>query len=133
MKTVVAHGTFDILHYGHINYLEKAKSYGDYLIVLVSSDKICNNDGKNNFFDENYRIKVIQSLKCVDKVIIRNEDFSEELLKSLNTDILVTIYNDLQKFKNICDVEVVNRTDNVSTTSIKKFLATKKSEKKYIL
>lgn len=126
MKTVIAHGTFDIIHYGHINYLEKAKSYGDYLIVLVSSDSICKNDGKTNFFNEDYRAKVIQSLKCVDKVIIRNEDFSEKLLKSLNTDILVTIYDELQKFQNICDVKIVNRTDNFSTTAIKNFLATKK-------
>lgn len=126
MKTVIAHGTFDIIHYGHINYLEKAKSFGDYLIVLVSSDKICKIDGKNNFFDENNRSKVIESLKCVDKVIIRNEDFSEKLLKSLNTDILVTIYDELQKFQNICDVKIVNRTKNISTTEIKNFLTTKK-------
>ena len=40
MKKVLAHGTFDVIHYGHITYLEKAKSYGDYLIVMITSDDL---------------------------------------------------------------------------------------------
>ena len=70
MKKVVAHGTFDITHYGHVNYLEKAKSFGDYLIVFVSSDKECIKNGKRNYFKEDIRLKMISSLKCVDEVLI---------------------------------------------------------------
>lgn len=47
---ILAHGTFDIIHYGHVNYLEKAKSFGYYLIVCVTSDKLAKKNGKNPFF-----------------------------------------------------------------------------------
>lgn len=47
---ILAHGTFNIIHYGHVNYLEKAKSFGDYLIVCVTSDKLAKKNGKNPFF-----------------------------------------------------------------------------------
>lgn len=50
MKRILAHGTFDIIHYGHLNYLEKAKSYGDYLIVLVSSDEVVKKRKEKNLF-----------------------------------------------------------------------------------
>ena len=46
---ILAHGTFDIIHYGHVNYLEKAKSFGDYLVVCVTSDKLAKKNGKNLF------------------------------------------------------------------------------------
>jgi len=52
MKVIVAHGTFDILHYGHLRYLENSKSLGDYLIVLVTSDRIAERNGKKNLFNE---------------------------------------------------------------------------------
>lgn len=124
MKKVLAHGTFDIIHYGHIKYLEKAKSYGDYLIVLVSSDSFSEQKkGRKPFFDEKTRCKVISSLKCVDKVIIRNADFSEKLLNDLNIDVFVTIYSKNKKFKNICDVKVVRETKGISSTDIKNYLS----------
>ena len=59
MKTVVAHGTFDIIHYGHLNYLERAKSFGDTLIVLVTLDKPANSYGKSPFFYEDERLKMM--------------------------------------------------------------------------
>ena len=46
MKTILTYGTFDLLHYGHIEYLKKAKEMGDFLIVGVSNDKFNNEKGK---------------------------------------------------------------------------------------
>ena len=69
MTKILAHGTFDIIHYGHVKYLEKAKSFGDYLIVYVTSDKLARKNGKNPYFNENIRMKMISSLKVVDEVI----------------------------------------------------------------
>lgn len=123
MKRVLANGTFDMLHYGHINYLKKAKSYGDYLVVLVCSDNLSyQKKGRKPFFDENIRSKVISSLKCVDEVILRYDDFSEELIKSLGVDVFVTVYPESKKFENIVDVVVLEETKGISSTKMKEYL-----------
>lgn len=72
MKIVITYGTFDILHYGHINFLKKAKSYGDYLIVAVSTDEFNNLKGKKAYYSYKIRSKMVSELRCVDKVIKEN-------------------------------------------------------------
>lgn len=123
MKKVVTHGTFDIIHYGHINYLEKAKTYGDYLIVFVTSDKECIRHNKKNYFNENIRLKMIKSLKCVDEVILRDTNLIDAL-KTIDYDILVTTDTN---FKDNCEIDkpviVLERTKNISTTLIKEYLS----------
>lgn len=57
MKIVLTYGTFDLLHYGHINFLEKAKSMGDILIVGLSSDKFNEEKGKQSFYNFEIRKK----------------------------------------------------------------------------
>lgn len=124
MKRVLAHGTFDIIHYGHIEYLKKAKSYGDYLIVMITSDELAViKKGNKPFFDENIRKKVIASLKYVDKVIIRNEKISSQLIKKYKADVFVTIYPKYKILKNVCNVKIVKETKGISTTAIKKYLS----------
>ncbi len=128
MKKVVVHGTFDIFHYGHLNYLEKAKKYGDYLIALVSSDKLAEERGKNLYFDEQIRKRIISSLKIVDEAIIRNTNITKELLKSLETDVFVTTDNDLANLlKDDIKVIVLPRTEGISSTLIRNHI--KKGEK----
>lgn len=127
MKKVVAHGTFDIIHFGHINYLEKAKSYGDYLIVFVTSDKECIRHNKENYFDENIRLRMIKSLKCVDEVILRDTNLIDAL-KTIDYDILVTTDPIFKENKEITkSVILLDRTEGISTTLIKNYL--KKEEK----
>lgn len=79
MKKVVAHKTFDIIHYGHLNYLEKAKSFGDYLIVFVTSDKESIKQNKTNYFNEFTRLKMIKSFKCIDEVKLRGTNLIDAL------------------------------------------------------
>ena len=50
MKVVITYGTFDLLHYGHINLLERAKALGDYLIVGLSTDEFCLEKGKTIYY-----------------------------------------------------------------------------------
>ena len=70
MKRVITYGTFDLLHYGHINLLRRAKQLGDYLIVALSTDEF-NSDKKNKvcYFSYEERKKLLESIRYVDLVI----------------------------------------------------------------
>ena len=90
-RMVFTNGCFDILHFGHIQYLQDAKNKGDYLVVAVNSDSsvkrikgstrpiICQSD----------RLKTIAALSSVDFVVLFNEDTPLKLIKALRPDILV--------------------------------------------
>ena len=70
MKRVITYGTFDLLHYGHINLLKRAKQLGDYLIVVVSSDEF-NLKEKNKvcYFNFEHRKNLVEAIRYVDLVI----------------------------------------------------------------
>ena len=70
MKKVITYGTFDLLHYGHINLLRRAKEYGDYLIVALSTDEF-NLEQKNKKCHFNYekRKMMVEAVRYVDLVI----------------------------------------------------------------
>ncbi len=127
MTRILAHGTFDIIHYGHVKYLEKAKSFGDYLIVYVTSDKLAIKNGKNPFFNEDIRMKMISSLKVVDEVILRNTPFTPKMLKDLNVDIFVTTSNSFNYLNEVCKVIKLDRTKNISSTDIKNHILNEKN------
>ena len=67
---VCASGYFDCLHIGHIEYLEKSKSLGDKLIVIVNSDKQSHLKKGSSFMPEDERLKIVRSLRCVDAAVI---------------------------------------------------------------
>ena len=69
MKKVITYGTFDLLHYGHINLLQRAKALGDYLIVAVSSDEFNRQKGEVCYFSYEERKRMVEALRCVDLVI----------------------------------------------------------------
>lgn len=70
-KTVVcASGYFNPLHKGHVEYLEKAKKLGDRLVVIVNNDKQRALKGSKEFMDENERMLIVSSLRCVDEVVL---------------------------------------------------------------
>jgi len=88
---VFTNGCFDILHYGHIAYLEKAKSLGDILIVAVNSDSSVKKiKGRQRpIIPLKDRIRVISSLECVDFTSSFNQETPLSLIKALKPDILV--------------------------------------------
>jgi glycerol-3-phosphate cytidylyltransferase len=70
MKRVITYGTFDLLHYGHINLLRRAKSFGDYLIVALSTDEFnWNCKHKKCYFDYEKRKQLLEAIRYVDLVI----------------------------------------------------------------
>ena len=70
MKRVITYGTFDLLHYGHINLLRRARSLGDYLIVALSTDEFNRNSKhKTSYFSYAERKAMLEAIRYVDLVI----------------------------------------------------------------
>lgn len=129
MKKVITYGTFDLLHYGHIELLRRAKELGDYLIVGLSTDEFNNLKGKKSFFDYQKRKKMLEAIKYVDEVIPEKTWEQKEDIIQNKIDIF-TIGDDWQgKFDflhDICEVIYLSRTPNISTTEIKEQLKEQK-------
>jgi len=127
-KVVFSNGCFDIIHAGHVDYLEKAKQKGDHLIVgLNTDDSVRRIKGKNRpIVDEVSRSRVLAALAFVDAVVLFNEDTPIELIKSLKPDILVkgkdydisNIVGADIVLQNGGKVETIELTQGLSTTSV---------------
>ena len=123
MKKVITYGTFDMLHYGHINLLRRARALGDYLIVALSSDSFNAIKNKQSFFHYEHRRQMLEAIRYVDLIIPENdwEQKQEDIIKH-NVNIFV-MGNDWEgKFdflKDICEVVYLERTPEISTTRIK--------------
>ena len=123
---IVTFGTFDLLHIGHINILERCKKMNNEdntVIVGISSDKFSyEKKSRYPYFNENSRIKILKSLKFVDEVFLEESfDKKEEYLKKHNADVLVMGSDWEGKFdmyNNICKVVYLPRTPDISTTNI---------------
>lgn len=125
MRRVITYGTFDLLHYGHINLLKRAKEYGDYLVVGLSTDEF-NMQKKNKkcYFDYEKRKQLLEAVRYVDLVIPENNwEQKEHDIKLYQIDDFV-IGDDWQgKFdylEDTADVRVhyLPRTPRISTTKI---------------
>jgi rfaE bifunctional protein nucleotidyltransferase chain/domain len=90
-KIVFTNGCFDIIHAGHVDYLEKAKSLGDFLVVGLNSDESVKRlKGPTRPVNPvEQRKKVLQALKPVDLVIVFEEDTPERLINEIKPDVLV--------------------------------------------
>ena len=90
-KIVFTNGCFDILHFGHIKYLQDAKTKGDYLVVAVNSDaSIKKIKGKNRpVIGQRDRLKTLAALESVDFVLLFNEDNPLKLIKALKPHVLI--------------------------------------------
>lgn len=86
---VFTNGCFEILHPGHIQLLETAKSFGDVLIVGINSDESVKKikGEKKLIFDEKSRLKIISSLECVDYTVLFDENTPENLIKTIKPHI----------------------------------------------
>jgi glycerol-3-phosphate cytidylyltransferase len=126
MRKVITYGTFDLLHYGHINILKRAKEQGDYLIVALSTNEFNEIKGKNCYFSYEERKKLVESIRYVDLVIPEdNWEQKIEDVKEYKVDVFVMGDDWKGKFdflKDYCDVVYLERTPEISTTKIKKEL-----------
>ena len=124
MKRIITYGTFDLLHYGHINILKRAKALGDYLIVALSTDEFNAIKGKKSYFNYEQRKQLLEAIRYVDLVIPEeNWDQKTTDVREYHVDIFVMGDDWSGKFDYLREtgVEVVYfpRTPEISTTKIK--------------
>ncbi|MGG0720045.1 glycerol-3-phosphate cytidylyltransferase [Robertmurraya massiliosenegalensis] len=123
MKRVITYGTFDLLHYGHINILQRAKDLGDYLIVGLSTDEFNRQKGKESYFSYKERRKLVESIRFVDLVIPEN-DWDQKITNIQDYKVNLFVMGDdwrgnFDYLREYCEVEYLSRTPEISTSKIK--------------
>ncbi|MBR0535094.1 MAG: glycerol-3-phosphate cytidylyltransferase [Clostridia bacterium] len=125
MKRILTYGTFDLLHYGHIRILKRAKEMGDYLVVALSTDEFNATKGKKAYHSYETRKKMLEAIRYVDLVIPEN-NWEQKIqdIKDYKIDVCVmgSDWAGSDKFdylKEYCDVVFLERTPGISTSQIK--------------
>ncbi|RKX88066.1 MAG: glycerol-3-phosphate cytidylyltransferase [Spirochaetes bacterium] len=132
-NTVITYGTFDLLHWGHINLLKRAKALGDTLIVGLSTDEFNQNKHKQSVHKYDERKYILEAVCYVDRVIPEvswEQKISD--IKKYNVDIFVMGSDwegEFDFLKEYCKVVYLPRTEGISTTEIKNRLATEVGDK----
>lgn len=127
MKRVITYGTFDLIHYGHINLLKRAKELGDYLIVALSTDEFnWNSKQKKCYFSYEKRKQLLEAIRYVD-LVIPEENWEQKAsdVQLYKADIFVMGDDWKGKFDflgDFCEVVYLPRTPEISTTQIKEEL-----------
>lgn len=128
MKRVLTYGTYDLLHWGHIRLLQRARAMGDYLVVALSSEEFNAGKGKKTYHDFETRKAMLESVRYVDLVIPEN-DWDQKIndVKKYEIDTVV-MGGDwegdprFEILKDHCEVIYLDRTEGISTTKIKRDL-----------
>ena len=125
-KTVLTYGTFDLLHYGHLEILRRASLLGDKLIVGVSTDKFNEIKGKTCVLPYQKRKELIESLDYVDKVIPEN-NWDQKVTDIQDNDIDIFVMGDdweekFDELKVFCEVIYLPRTKGISSTKLRSIL-----------
>ncbi|TEA26531.1 glycerol-3-phosphate cytidylyltransferase [Candidatus Schmidhempelia bombi] len=123
MKKVITYGTFDLLHWGHIRLLQRAKALGDYLIVALSSDNFNQIKSKKSYHSYDERKMMLESIRYVDLVIPEETwDQKADDIKEFKVDTFVMGDDWIGQFDYLhplCSVVYLPRTEGISTTKIK--------------
>ena len=125
-KTILTYGTFDLLHYGHLEILRRASLLGDKLIVGVSTDKFNEIKGKNCVLPYQKRKELLESIDYVDKVIPEN-NWNQKVTDIQDSDIDIFVMgNDWEgkfdELKDFCEVIYLPRTKGISSTKLRSIL-----------
>lgn len=134
MKTVITYGTFDMFHIGHLKLIQKLKKLGDKLIIAVSTDEFNELKGKKTIIPFDQRAEIVENIKGVD-LVIPEKSWEQKIedIKKYNVDIFAIGDDWKGKFdflKDYCEVIYLPRTEGISTTEIKQYIATSKHLKK---
>ncbi|MDM5435941.1 glycerol-3-phosphate cytidylyltransferase [Bacillus hominis] len=126
MKKVITYGTFDLLHWGHINLLKRAKDLGNYLIVAVSSDEFNKLKNKKSYHSYENRKMILEAVRYVDEVIPEHS-WEQKVKDVVNHDVDIFVMGDdwggeFDFLKEHCEVVYLPRTIGISTTKIKQEL-----------
>lgn len=130
MKRVITYGTFDLLHYGHIELLRRAKQLGDYLVVALSTDEFnWNEKQKKCFFSYEDRKRMLEAVRFVDLVVPEESWAQKETdidLYKIDTFVMGDDWKGKFDFlQKKCHVVYLARTPEISTTQIKRELKDK--------
>lgn len=129
MKTVITYGTFDLLHYGHIEIFRRAKEHaeGGKLIVAISSDEFNAIKGKISHMPYAKRKELVEAIRFVDQVIPEeNWEQKKTDIQKYGVDVFVMGDDWRGKFdelKEVCEVVYLERTPSISSSAIKKIIA----------
>ncbi|WP_050183444.1 glycerol-3-phosphate cytidylyltransferase [Domibacillus robiginosus] len=126
MKKVLTYGTFDLLHFGHINLLKRAKALGDYLIVGLSTDEFNKGKNKQAYHSFENRKNVVESIRFVDEAI-PEKSWDQKIEDVIKHEVDLFVMGDDWKghfdfLKEYCEVIYLPRTIGISTSKIKKDL-----------
>lgn len=127
MRRIITYGTFDLLHYGHINLLKRAKEQGDYLIVALSTDEFnWKEKQKKSYFPYEKRKALLEAIRYVDLVIPEEsweQKRSDIVLYHIDTFVMGDDWKGKFDFlSDLCEVVYLPRTPEISTTKIKQDL-----------
>jgi len=126
MKRILTYGTFDLLHYGHIRLLKRARALGDYLIVALSTEEFNAGKGKKApYHSYEVRKEILESIRYVD-LVIPETNWGQKLGDVLKYEVDVVVmggdWEGSDKFeylKEHCEVAYLDRTEGISTSKIK--------------
>lgn len=128
MKRILTYGTFDLLHYGHIRLLKRAKALGDYLVVALSTEEFNELKGKKTYHNYETRKEMLEAMRYVD-LVIPEENWEQKAndVKEYHIDTVVmggdwAGSDKFEYLKEYCEVVYLDRTEGISTTKIKKDL-----------
>jgi len=130
---VYTSGCFDLLHTGHLNILEKARSLGDYLIVAVSNSQLMIKKKKIEIIPFKDRMRMVAALRCVDKVVEERQIFDIDQFKKLGCDLFIIgsdwkDRHDIPRLNQLRDnnqILFLPYTQGISTTFIKQSIVEK--------
>ena len=125
MKRILTYGTYDLLHYGHIRLLQRAKQLGDYLIVALSTDEFNEIKGKKAYHNYETRKKMLEAIRYVD-LVIPEENWEQKINDVKEYKVAVVVMGSdwagsdrFDYLKDYCEVVYLDRTEGISTTKIK--------------
>lgn len=121
MVRVMATGVFDILHLGHVHFLEEAKRQGDELVVVVATDRTAERNKHRPITPERMRVELVGSMRVVDKVVLGHEGDPFEIVKELQPDIIVLGYDQFQKEERITAELLKRGMEGIRVVRLSKF------------
>lgn len=125
-KTVITYGTFDMFHIGHLNLLKRLSTLADRVIVAVSTDEFNEKKDKKVLIPYEQRAAIVEAIDYVD-LVIPEENWEQKVTDVQKYDVdIFAIGNDWEGefdfLKKYCEVVYLERTQNISTTDLKKSL-----------